>query len=125
MAGMYNFKTGVGQSPSFFFFSDNQLLMFKTLKESEKQILFKKGFISEYFKYVMQQPDTLLMRILGVYEMDFGTSKVAFFVTEDMVGHDETRVKRCFDLKGSRLGRDTKLDERELAEGSGLKILKD
>lgn len=73
----------------------------------------------------MQQPDTLLMKILGVYEMDLGTSKVAFFLTEDMVGVDESRVKRCFDLKGSRLGRVTKLDEAELAAGSGLKILKD
>ena len=99
--------------------------MLKTLKESERQILFKKGFLSYYFKHVMQQPDTLLMKILGVYEMDFGISKIAFFLTEDMVGLDETRVKRCFDLKGSRLGRDTKLDEQELTEGSGLKILKD
>jgi hypothetical protein len=65
------------------------------------------------------------MKILGVYEMDLGTSKVAFFLTEDMMGVDESRVKRCFDLKGSRLGRVTKLDEEELAAGSGLKILKD
>lgn len=54
MAGMYNFKTGDGQSPAFFFFSDNQLLMLKTLKESEKQLLFKKGFILDYFKHVME-----------------------------------------------------------------------
>lgn len=51
------------------------------------------------------------MKILGVYEMDLGTSKVAFFLTEDMVGVDESRVKRCFDLKGSRYGRVTKLDD--------------
>jgi hypothetical protein len=39
--GIFNFKTGGGKSPSFFFFTDNGLLMLKTLKTSEKDILFK------------------------------------------------------------------------------------
>lgn len=41
MTGMYNFRTGDGKSPSFFFFSDNQLFMLKTMKESEFDILVK------------------------------------------------------------------------------------
>jgi len=72
MAGMYNFKTGSGKSPSFFFFPDNNLLMLKTLKPSEKDILFDKGFLLAYFKYVMQNPSTLLMKIFGIYEMKIG-----------------------------------------------------
>lgn len=46
MKGMYNFKTGDGKSPSLFFFSDNNLIMMKTLKDSEKEILFEKGFLA-------------------------------------------------------------------------------
>ena len=52
MEGMFNFKTGGGKSPSFFFFPDNHLLMLKTLKPSEKEILLSKGFLLQYFKFV-------------------------------------------------------------------------
>jgi len=38
--GIFNFKTGGGKSPSFFFFTDDKKLMVKTLKSSEKEILF-------------------------------------------------------------------------------------
>lgn len=66
---MYNFKTGGGKSPSFFFFSDNNMMMLKTLKPQEQNILFNKGFLLDYFKYVMTNPETLLMKIFGVYEI--------------------------------------------------------
>ena len=49
---MFNFKTGGGKSPSFFFFPDNKLLMLKTMKPSEKEILLGKGFLLQYMKYV-------------------------------------------------------------------------
>ena len=48
---MYNFRTGEGKSPSFFFFSDNQMFMLKTMKASELEIM-KQGFLMEYFKYL-------------------------------------------------------------------------
>ena len=50
--GIFKFKTGQGRSPSFFFFTDNGLLMLKTLKSSEKEILFQKGFLLNYFKHL-------------------------------------------------------------------------
>jgi hypothetical protein len=52
MSGMYNFRTGGGKSPSFFYFPDNNRLMLKTLKDSEHDIIFNKGFLLEYFKYL-------------------------------------------------------------------------
>ena len=52
MTGMYNFRTGDGKSPSFFFFSDNQLFMLKTMKESEFDILMKQGFLLDYYKHI-------------------------------------------------------------------------
>ena len=67
-SGIFNFKTGSGKSPSFFFFPDNNLMMRKTLKTSEKDILFN-GFLLSYFKYVMKNPKSLLMKIFGIYEM--------------------------------------------------------
>ena len=47
--GIFNFKTGGGKSPSFFFFTDDNKFMIKTLKKSEKEILLGKGFLEAYF----------------------------------------------------------------------------
>jgi len=63
--------------------------MLKTLKPSEMVILFQKGFLLEYFKYVMEYPDTLLMKILGVYQITFAKDTTAIFLlTENMLGPD-------------------------------------
>ena len=126
MSGMYNFRTGGGKSPSFFFFPDNNKLMLKTLKESEKDILFQKGFLLDYFKFILKNPETLLMKIFGVYEMQIGKSRpISFILTDNMVGLDHDRVLRAFDLKGSIHGRLEKVTEKQLKEGTGLKALKD
>ena len=109
---MYNFRTGEGKSPSFFFFSDNNALMLKTLKESEFEILFKKGFLLDYYKHLQSNPNSLLMKILGVYEMVIGESEpIKFLITENMVGNDKDRIYRCFDLKGSLYGRFEKIND--------------
>lgn len=65
------------------------------------------------------------MKIFGIYEVSFGKSKTTFMLTNDMVGFDSTRVKRCFDLKGSILDRVTKVSDERLLNGTGLKVLKD
>ena len=123
---MYNFKTGGGKSPSFFFFSDNNMMMLKTLKPAEYDILFNKGFLLDYFKYVMTNPDTLLMKIFGVYEMQIGDSQpMQFILTDNMVGLDQNRIQRCFDLKGSTYGRLEKVSQEEFEKGTGLRALKD
>lgn len=123
---MYNFRTGEGKSPSFFFFSDNNLLMLKTLKDSEFDILFSKGFLLDYFKHLESNPNSLLMKILGVYQLKIGDSEpVRFLITENMVGRDQSRIHRCFDLKGSLYGRTEKITAEQMKDGSGLKVLKD
>lgn len=126
MTGMYNFKTGGGKSPCFFFFSDNNMIMLKTLKGSEHEIIFEKGFLLDYFKYILANPDTLLMKILGVFEMQIGQSeKMKFILTDNMVGLDKDRIQRCFDLKGSLHGRLEKVTDQEFEQGTGLRPLKD
>ncbi len=49
---MYIFRTGGGKSPRFFFLPANNRLMLKTLKDSEHEIIFKKGFLLDYFTYI-------------------------------------------------------------------------
>ena len=68
---------------SFFFFSDNQLFMLKTMKESEFDIVMKQGFLLDYYKHITTNPDSLLMKIfiiltLGLY-LNFRYSMVSHF----------------------------------------------
>ena len=123
---MYNFRTGDGKSPAFFFFSDNQLFMLKTMKESEFDILMKQGFLLDYYKHINSNPDSLLMKIYGIYKIQIANSEpVIFLITENMVGLDKERIKRSFDLKGSILGRIEKIPLYRLKDGTGLQVLKD
>jgi len=86
MDGMYNFKTGGGKSPSFFYFTDNNQIMMKTLKESEMEIIFDKDFITKYFKHIMLYPKSLLTKIYGVYQIQVaGKSPIYFFLTDNMI----------------------------------------
>ena len=84
----------------------------KTMKQSEKDILLDGGkFLLHYFQYLMEDTDnkTLLMKILGLYEIQIGANVMTFLVTENMLGSDKDRIYRCYDLKGSTFGRHTKL----------------
>ena len=124
--GMKNFKTGGGKSPSFFFFTDDKKFMIKTLKKSEKDILLQKGFLEDYFLYISKNPNSLLMKIFGIFELELGPNRfVDFLITENMIRQDFPRIFRCFDLKGSTYGRETKMEIGESKNGSGLKTLKD
>lgn len=125
--GLFNFKTGDGKSPSFFFFTDNNLLMLKTLKESEFNILMNRHeFLMDYFKYVTENPSCLLTKILGLFKIKMGNSTpIYYMIMENMIGNDKHKVIRNFDLKGSIFGRIEKISNEEMLNGSGLKCLKD
>mmetsp|Transcript_29497 Transcript_29497/g.44828 ORF Transcript_29497/g.44828 Transcript_29497/m.44828 type:complete len:80 (+) Transcript_29497:1594-1833(+) len=75
---------------------------------------------------MINNPGSLLMKLLGIFEVRIGDQKeLTFLLTENMVGKDASRVFRCFDLKGSLYGRYVKLKHHEIKNGSGLKPLKD
>ena len=66
---IYNFEMGAGRSPSYFFFTDNSMIMIKTMKKEEAAILFdeEKGILLDYVKHVCENPDSLLSKFLGIY----------------------------------------------------------
>lgn len=66
---IHNFETGQGKSPSFFFFSDDHTLMLKTLQASEVRILLKTDFLVNYVMHLVRNPDSILSRYFGVYEV--------------------------------------------------------
>lgn len=104
------------------------MILIKTLKPSEFDILFgNDGFFEDYFEHTQKNPQSLLSRFLGVYEVKVNNATpIKFLITENMVGQDFKAVKRCFDLKGSTLDRNTSVDfYNQITGETGLKVLKD
>ena len=43
--------------------------MLKTLKQKEFDILFEDKFLIKYYKHIVENPDSLLSRLLGVFQV--------------------------------------------------------
>ena len=100
--------------------------MLKTMKPSEVSILFdeKDGILLDYGNFLAANPDSLLIKMLGVYKVQVNESDpIILFVSENMVGNDFGHIRHMYDLKGSTFKRHTELSEEEKAN-SGLKVLK-
>jgi Phosphatidylinositol-4-phosphate 5-Kinase len=125
---IHNFFTGSGKSPSFFFFSDNKKFVLKTMKPSEKRLLFENGVLDSYHKYMVgNNGSTLLSKFYGVFT--FSTSNmqdITCVIMDNLIGADFMNIKRIYDLKGSTVGRSVKLTQEQIDSGnSGMKVLKD
>ena len=63
---MENIKESEGKSGSFMFFSHDQKFLIKTLKSSELHT-FLGDFALSYYNHLVNNPDTLLTKIYGVF----------------------------------------------------------
>lgn len=123
---IHNFFQGDGKSESFFFFTDNKEFVLKTLKESERKLLFEGGILEKYAQYLRHNKKSLLSRFYGVYLIKIGNMQpISCFLMNNLFGKDFIKVQRLYDLKGSTHQRETKLTEDQIENGSGLKCLKD
>lgn len=100
----------------------------KTLLKSEYEILFGKNtkFLVDYFKYIMTNADTMVLKILGIYQINLNDKTHIFMIYENLLhGREDRQVFRTFDLKGSQLGRyvDVKFDLYK--KGTGKLALKE
>ncbi|KNC82928.1 hypothetical protein SARC_04795 [Sphaeroforma arctica JP610] len=96
-----------GKSGSFFYYSHDGKYMFKTISTSESNALL--SMLSEYTKYVKENPTTLLTRYFGLYRIRFRKVKTHFVVMGN-VFHTSLPMDVRFDIKGSMYGR-TSLNE--------------
>ena len=124
--GIHSFSTGSGRSPSFFFFAENKLILIKTLKGSEFKILMDGTFLPSYYKHIINNPNSLLSRYMGLYEIKINNQTPMFiFVTENMIGRDFNAIKRCYDIKGSSYMREVEISIQDRITGqTGLNVLK-
>jgi 1-phosphatidylinositol-4-phosphate 5-kinase len=94
-----------GKSGSFFMKTTDQVLIIKTIKFKEIQILIKN--IKDYAEYIINNPKSLLCKIYGCFSLKLpGVSEIHLLVMENIL--EKCTPSHIYDLKGSTLGRKTK-----------------
>jgi 1-phosphatidylinositol-4-phosphate 5-kinase len=110
-----------GKSGSFFYLTQDDRFMIKTVKKSEVKVLLR--MLPSYYKHVCQYENTLVTRFYGVHCIKpVGGQKTRFIVMGNLFC-SEYRIQRRFDLKGSSHGRYTSKPEGEIDETTTLKDL--
>ncbi|KAJ7965619.1 Phosphatidylinositol 4-phosphate 5-kinase [Quillaja saponaria] len=110
-----------GKSGSFFYLTQDDRFMIKTVKKSEVKVLLR--MLRSYFKHVSLYENSLVTKFYGVHCVKpIGGQKTRFIVMGNLFC-SEYRIHRRFDLKGSSHGRTTDKPEGEIDETTTLKDL--
>ncbi|CAA3015128.1 phosphatidylinositol 4-phosphate 5-kinase 2 [Olea europaea subsp. europaea] len=110
-----------GKSGSFFYLTQDDRFMIKTVKKSEGKVLIK--MLPSYYQHVYRYKNSLVTKFYGVHCVKpVGGVKTRFIVMGNLFC-SEYRIHRRFDLKGSSHGRTTYKPEGEIDETTTLKDL--
>ncbi|XP_068659232.1 phosphatidylinositol 4-phosphate 5-kinase 6-like isoform X3 [Aristolochia californica] len=112
-----------GKSGSFFYLTNDDRYMIKTMKKSEVKVLLR--MLPAYYNHVRAFENTLVTKFYGLHCVKLtGTNqkKVRFVIMGNLFCTEYTINKR-FDLKGSSHGRTTDKPEAEIDENTTLKDL--
>ncbi|KAK2971005.1 hypothetical protein RJ640_023437 [Escallonia rubra] len=110
-----------GKSGSFFYLTQDDRFMIKTVKKSEVKVLIK--MLPSYYQHVCRYENSLVTKFFGVHCVKpVGGLKTRFIVMGNLFC-SEYRIHRRFDLKGSSHGRTTDKPEGEIDENTTLKDL--
>ncbi len=66
---MTKFQIGSGKSDSFFFYTANSQFIIKTLKEAELKLLVRKGVFHDYHKHIKSNPNSMIARFYGIFNV--------------------------------------------------------
>ncbi|KAA3465243.1 phosphatidylinositol 4-phosphate 5-kinase 5-like [Gossypium australe] len=116
-------QSSPGKSGSFFYLTDDDRYMIKTMKKSEVKMFLR--MLSAYYNHVRSFENTLVIKYYGLHCVKLpGTTqkKVRFIIMGNLLRSDYT-IHRRFDLKGSSLGRITEKNEFETDNTTILKDL--
>ena len=103
-------KKSQGKSGSFFISTDDNKYMIKTLKSDELELL-KHAFLKEYVHHIKENPNSLLCRLYGMYNIILGQGdEVLIIVMRNVIGDFKDNTIVQFDLKGSTYKRKANFD---------------
>uniref|UniRef100_A0A164VG41 Phosphatidylinositol 4-phosphate 5-kinase n=1 Tax=Daucus carota subsp. sativus TaxID=79200 RepID=A0A164VG41_DAUCS len=112
-----------GKSGSFFYLTNDDKYMIKTIKKAEVKVL--KRMLPAYYSHVRACENTLVTTFFGLHCVKLTGSaqrKVRFVIMGNLCC-TETPIHRRYDLKGSSLGRITDKPESEIEATTTLKDL--
>lgn len=110
-----------GKSGSFFYVTQDDRFMIKTVKKSEVKVLLR--MLPSYYQHVCRYENSLVTKFYGVHCVKpIGGQKTRFIVMGNLFCSDY-RIHRRFDLKGSSHGRSTDKPIEEIDETTTLKDL--
>ena len=101
-------KEGAGRSGALFLFSRSRRFICKTIFKSEVFTLI--SFLQKFYNYVSENPNTLIMRLIGLYK--FGEGQIAIGTEDvyvlvfgnvlwsDYLSADQVKLHEIYDLKG-------------------------
>jgi len=118
-------QTSSGKSGSFFYYSEDKKYMLKTI--SKKEFYFLKTIVKAYHVYLKNNPDSLIIRIYGMYKMSFldnrKEAKGIYFVIMGNIFKTPLELKVKYDLKGSLHGRTSRKNNTMVDRTAVLKDL--
>ncbi|EGZ25778.1 phosphatidylinositol-4-phosphate 5 kinase-like protein [Phytophthora sojae] len=122
LSGDFNFIEFMSNSKSgqFFFYSHDGRFMIKTQTKDESKFL--RRILPHYYKFVMENPDTLITRFYGMHRVKMHhLRRKMHFVIMASVFDTPLEIHARFDLKGSRIGRHASPKEHERGSAGVLK----
>ena len=121
-----NNKKGIsksqGKSGSFFISTDDNQYMVKTLRVDEFELI-RHTFLNHYVQYITHNPDSLLCRIYGMYNIIMSQGEeILIIVMRNVIGDFQDNIVAKYDLKGSTANRKADFN-METSDSSTMKDL--
>ncbi|CAM8897657.1 unnamed protein product [Rhodiola kirilowii] len=112
-----------GKSGSFFYLTNDDKYMIKTMKKAEVKVLLR--MLHSYYNHVRTYENTLVTRFVGLHcvKLTGNAQKKVRFVIMGNLFCTQYTIHRRFDLKGSSFGRSTDKPESEVDPNTTLKDL--
>ncbi|KAK2454258.1 Phosphatidylinositol 4-phosphate 5-kinase 4 [Trifolium repens] len=112
-----------GKSGSFFYLTNDDRYMIKTMKKAEAKALLR--MLPAYYNHFRSFDNALLTKFYGLHcvKLNGPSQKKVRFIIMGNLFCSEYTIHRRFDLKGSSLGRITTKPESEITETTILKDL--
>lgn len=112
-----------GKSGSFFYLTNDDRYMIKTMKKAEVKVFLK--MLPAYYKHVRAFENTLVTKFFGLHcvKLTGSAQKKVRFVIMGNIFCSQYVIHRRFDLKGSTFGRTTDKPEAEVEPTTTLKDL--
>lgn len=111
-----------GKTDAFMYFTDDapgpSKYIFKTMTSTEKHVL--EGLVEDYSQYLEAHPDSLLVKIVGCFTIDFESQSISFIMMCNILA-THRKVHQLFDLKGSTVGRTVKDPSKSVLKDNNLR----